>query len=417
MIATEPNPQISRSSPPVIAGEPLDAAAFARLRQRMILDGCKWDPQVGDMGTLAPFPLIMKAAAWREIAGLAELLSVEALAAEEEILRRPELLPELGFPARLVEVLLDETPLTPTPGRIMRFDFHLTTYGWRISEVNSDVPGGFSEGSLLPALMAEQFPHLRPAGDPADAWTSALAASAGPGGRIALLSAPGYMEDHQVISFLAAKLHEHGCLALLAKPEQVSWDDGRAHLATSGRPLPLDVVVKFYQAEWLSRLSHKLSWKFFFRGGKTPVANSALAVISESKRFPLVWDRLSTPLPTWRALLPETRPLRSAPWSTGEGWLLKTAMCNNGDTVRSRSSVSPRDWLWTRLDAALRPGQWLAQRRFESVPLATPVGPRHTCIGVFTVNCKTAGSYIRMSPRPLIDYAAVDAAMLLDDDD
>jgi len=39
----------------------------------------------------------------------------------------------------------------------MRFDFHWTTEGFRISEVNADVPGGFSESSAFPALMAPSF--------------------------------------------------------------------------------------------------------------------------------------------------------------------------------------------------------------------------------------------------------------------
>src|SRR5665213_3479654 len=119
------------------------------------------------------------------------------------------------------------------------------------------------------------------------------------------------MEDHQVIAFLAARLRERGCLTYLAKPEQLFWRDGVAHLDGWYRG-PLAAIVKFYQAEWLSRLPEKCGWRYFFRGGKTHVANPGLAVISESKRFPLVWEKLSTSLPTWRELLPETRDARNA---------------------------------------------------------------------------------------------------------
>ena len=225
------------------------------------------------------------------------------------------------------------------------------------------------------------------------------------------------MEDHQVIAFLAAKLRDRGCRAGLAKPEQIFWRDGTAHLDTAWHRGPVNAIVKFYQAEWLSRLPARCEWKYFFRGGKTPVANPALAVISESKRFPLVWDRLSTRLPTWRALLPETRDPRHAPWSRDSGWLLKTAMCNNGDTVSVRDLMRPRDWLRTRLAARLFPGNWIAQRRFESVPVTTPDGPRHVCVGVYTVNGKAAGAYARLSEKPVIDFAAVDVALLIEDDE
>src|SRR5947207_3391973 len=38
---------------------------------------------------------------------------------------------------------------------LLGFDFHYTTQGWRISEANSDVPGGFSEASYFTGMMAE----------------------------------------------------------------------------------------------------------------------------------------------------------------------------------------------------------------------------------------------------------------------
>jgi hypothetical protein len=399
------------------AGAPVDAAASSAMRRRAVLDGCKWDPQVGDVETLSPFPLILKSSAWEQITSLAERLCAEAVAAEEEVLSFPHLLKELGLPRALRYILSDQAPLTPSAGRVMRFDFHLTTEGWRISEVNSDVPGGFTEASHFTAMMAEHFPQLRPAGNPANMWGDALAAVAGPGGVIALLSAPGYMEDHQVITFLAERLCERGCLAYLAKPEQILWRDGMAHLDTAWHRGPLNLVLKFYQAEWLSRLPEKCDWKFFFRRGKTPVSSPAPAVISESKRFPIVWDQLSTPLPTWRSLLPETRDPRNAPWSRDESWLLKTAFCNTGDTVSIREMMRPSDWLRTRLSLRLSPGSWVAQRRFESVPVSTPAGLRHACIGVYTVNGRAAGAYARISAKPVIDFAAVDVALLLENDE
>jgi len=102
----------------------------------------------------------------------AEQLTKEAVAAEEQISRRPELLKLLGLPPALCRVLAEEAPMTPAAGRVIRFDFHYTTQGWRISEANSDVPGGFSEASYFTEMMAEHFPGLRPAGNPADVWST-----------------------------------------------------------------------------------------------------------------------------------------------------------------------------------------------------------------------------------------------------
>lgn len=92
-------------------------------------------------------------------------------------------------------------------------------------------------------------------------------------------------------------------------------------------------------------------------------------------------------------------------------------MCNTGDTVRIRELIEEKQWLQTRLSVSLTPGQWVAQRRFESVPVPTPAGPRHVCVGVYTVNGRAAGAYARLAEKLLIDFAAMDVALLLEQDD
>lgn len=398
------------------AGPSVEPRAFAAIRRRMVLDGCKWDPQVGDVSTLAPFPLAMRAGVWRQLAAWAEQLTAETLAAEAEVLEKPDLLDSLGLPRSLRRVLRKTGPLTPAAVRAMRFDFHFTTDGWRISEVNSDVPGGFTESSYFTAIIEKQFPSFRAAGDPAGAWLDAVTRAAGGRGFVALLAAPGYMEDQQIMAFLAARLRERGCQSSLAKPTQIVWRNGTAHLATSWHSGPVNALVRFYQGEWLARLPKRFAWEHFFRGGRTPVANPGLAVISESKRFPLVWDRLTTSLPTWRALLPETREPREAPWRHDDGWLVKSAFSNTGDDVSIRAVLTPREWRGVSWAVRLNPRRWLAQRRFESVPIATPLGSMHVCIGVYTIDGRAAGAYGRLAHKPVIDYAAVDAALLLEED-
>lgn len=415
-------PALPRESPTMPSRElwaesELDEKTIRAIRRRAALEGCKWDAQVGDITTLAAFPVVMERRTWDQLAAWAEQLSAEMQQAEEEISHRPELLPHLGLPAKLRKTLAADGPLTPGAGRVIRFDFHLTTEGWRISEANSDVPGGFSEGSFFTAMMAEHFADLRPAGNPGALWADAVCAVAGQGGAVALLSATGYMEDHQVNSFLAARLRERGCSPHLVKPDQIRWKDGRAWLETSWCQCPLDAILRFYQAEWLARLPMQMGWEHFFRGGKTPVANYGLAAITESKRFPLVWDFMKTPLPAWRHLLPETRDPRDVDWSRDESWLLKTAMCNTGDTVSIRGLMSRRHWLQTRLVAMLSPGNWIAQKRFQSSPISTPLGERHVCVGVYTVNGRAAGAYARLSEKPVIDFAAIDVALLIKEND
>src|SRR5262249_38717541 len=42
----------------------LDLEQFTAVRRRMVLDGFKWDPQVGDVGTLADFALALPPTVW-----------------------------------------------------------------------------------------------------------------------------------------------------------------------------------------------------------------------------------------------------------------------------------------------------------------------------------------------------------------
>jgi glutathionylspermidine synthase len=402
---------------PLLALPALDAAAFDAVRRRMMLEHCKWDAQVGDVSALAPFPLVIDGSVWRQLAAWAEQLGVETTAAEAELLARPDLHGTLAVPRAIRRALRrsDRLGVTPAASRIMRFDFHFTTDGWRISEVNSDVPGGFSETASFQRLMAEHYAGTEPTGDPGAVWADAIAgavAGADASGPVALVSATGLMEDTQVVSYVARLLRERGCATRLAKPEQLRWRDGRAHLGSAG-PIPLSAVVRFYQGEWLPSTGWRCGWPHFFCGGRTPVTNPGSSLLVESKRFPLVWDRLNTPLPAWRQLLPETRDPREAPWQSDDDWLLKTAYCNNGDDVAHREFISARLWRAVRRSARWLPGGWTAQRRFTTCPLDTPLGPLHPCLGVYIVDGRAHGIYGRLAAKPVTDFEAMDVAVLI----
>jgi glutathionylspermidine synthase len=394
----------------VRVGPSLDIAAARELRRCMELRHFKWDAQVGDVTTLAPFPLLMSAAAWRELATLAEQLGAETLALERALAERPRLHARIAVP-RPLRRLLSCGVATPAAARIMRFDFHPTPDGWRVSEVNSDVPGGFSEATSFTALAAAHVAGARPAGDPTAALVAAIARHVAPDGSVALTSAPGHMEDHQVVAHLATALRRRGLSAYTVSLNQLSWHDGRARL--DGQRI--DVIYRFYQGEWLAQLSDRLNWKWLFVAGRTAIINPVGAVLSESKRLPLIWDDVPLELATWRRLLPETRALADAPWSSDEGWLIKAAYSNTGDTVLIRSAMSAPQWLRQSWAARLRPGEWVAQRRFDVVPIHDAHGPLFPCIGVYVVDGKAAGAYARVARGPVINFSAQDVALLIYD--
>lgn len=408
-------------SPPHTQGQPwtcgrsLSPEYHARILRRAVFDCCKWHTHSEDRPVLCPFPLVLDADIWDQLVGLAEDLAREALAAEQELLHRPDLHDRLGLPRALRRCLGRPADRGPTPGaaRVMRFDFHWTAEGWRISEANTDVAGGFIEAGGVTRLVAASYPNCCPAGDPGAALADAVRERVGAGARVGLMHLTVYTEDRQIMLYLARLLEERGLAVCLLSPGQIRWRDGRAGVASDGYTGPLDLVVRFFPADWLPRLPATTGWGAFLVGGRTPVCNPAYAVMTQSKRFPLTWDRLTTPLPTWRTLLPETRSPRGVPDLADGDWVLKPALGHEGLDVGIARVTAPGEWRRIRRAASWFPSAWAAQRRFDVTPLPTPDGPLFPCLGVYVIDDRAAGAYGRMGVRPLIDHRSREVAVLV----
>lgn len=342
-------------------------------------------------------------------------MAVEISVAEHELARRPDLQRALGVPRLLRRVLKRglREGFTPCAVRVMRFDFHLTTEGWRVSEVNSDVPGGFTEASVFTELMALHYPGARMAGSPLTVWTAGMVGVADGSGTVALLSAPGYMEDQQVTAVLAYRLHQRGIAArLIHHASQLEWRSGRARIPAES--MPVRAIVRFYQGEWLCRF-RRPAWEKFFVGGRTPVSNHGLAVLSESKRLPLLWERLETPMPNCRALFAKSSDPTDTAWHGDDEWVVKAAYSNTGDHVNMRDRLSRAQWQALCREVNRRPEQWVLQRRFSPVSVESDMGPVFPCIGVYVINGKVAGAYTRVASDEVVDYRAMDAALFIQD--
>lgn len=395
---------------------PLDESEYASMRRRAIFKCCKWDPQVGDQATLCPFPLVLTRSQWLHLAAMAERLAQEALAAEREIAARRDLIAALGLPRLVVRALhsIEAAGFPCSLGRVIRFDFHLCDEGWRVSEANSDVPGGFIEASGFTQLMAEHYRDCEIAGDPAASYCDAVARGVDAGGLVAMIHATAYTDDRQVMTYLARQLEARGVRAALASPANLSWHRGRASLVTpKGRTEPLAAIVRFFPGEWLPNLPRSSGWPWLLAGSRTPLSNPATALVTQSKRFPLVWDRLRTPLPTWRALLPPTHSPVEAAWQRDDAWVLKPALGRVGESIAIRGVTPEKAWGHIAREAARRPHEWVAQRRFAARPVATCEGLRYPVLGVFTIDGCAAGIYGRLAARPLIDDKAQEVAVLV----
>jgi hypothetical protein len=190
------------------------------------------------------------------------------------------------------------------------------------------------------------------------------------------------------------------------------WRDGIARLQSAWWEGPLAAIVRFFPSEWLPALPRLTGWEHFFAGSRTPLSNPASAILTQTKRFPLVWDALASPLPTWRALLPETRDPRKAPWTTSEEWVIKPALGRVGEGIGIRDLVQEPEMRRIARGARWWPWSWVAQRRFHPVHIEVAGTRLFPCLGVFTLDGHAVGAYGRVATRPLIDARAADAAVL-----
>ncbi len=394
---------------------PIPAAEYGAFRREVIFSCCKWDPQVGDTNTVADCVAVLSGDAARRLARWAEALAAETLAAEAALAARPGLWPELGLPREIRRALRQAGGRRALNDvRILRFDLHPVCGGWAVSEVNSDVPGGFAEASALP-LLARRF--VRGAavwGDPARAVAEGFAARLPPGGRVALVHATSYADDRQVMEFLGQALARQGLCPVLAAPDHLRWADGRAACIACGQEGDVHGIIRFFPAEWMPLLPRRCGWEGYFRH-TVPCANHATAILTQSKRLPLLWDRLGVAAPAWRALLPETRDPRRADWQADREWILKPALGRVGEGVTVPEATPPAEWRQAARSARRYPRDWVAQRRFHSRPLPSPRGDRHLVVGVFTVNGCACGFYGRLAERPRIDQYAQDIAILVEE--
>lgn len=391
---------------------PLSHGDLHAVERSLNLHHCKWDTRLAGCSTLARQALIVSEGEWLWLARCAEGLASETVAVETEVSRHPELFRQLGVPGPLRRCMASlDWPAGNGPVRVMRFDFHPTADGWAVSEVNSDVPGGYGEATFLPALYQRFLEGLRCPPSPLKLWGDAVECAL-TGDTVAFLSAPGYLEDHQVVRVL---MHELAARRLtshwIQNPAALDWRDGEPRLVSAPRS-PIHGIVRFYQAEWLSQLPRRTNWRRLLSYSGT-IVNPAAAILSESKRLALAWPQLSASNRVWRTVLPECRDPESIGSADRGDWVLKAAYSNTGDSVMIGKTMTAPQWERAVRVARRQDGQWVAQRRFETVALDSVDGSVYPCVGMFVINGNAAGAYVRLSRRQLTDGMALEAPLFI----
>jgi hypothetical protein len=409
-----------------------DADECREIRMRAIFEAGKLDPRTYDGETIAPFAIRLAPSAWRELASLAERAWAELAAVEHVLLAARRSWRALGIPRNVRAIIAASPPPSERDVRFARFDFHPTTEGWRVSEINADVPGGFIEAGAIARIVAERLPGLTCLPDPARVLAHAIAERV-PNGNAALVHATSYTDDQQVVRRIGAELAALGVRAHLASPAHVKPcgepcgepSASRARLSTNGAEV--DAVMRFFPCEWLGNLSRADRARWSRLPANVVRSNPPSALLLQGKRLPIVLRALGISTPTWSKILPEVKPigLRSfARRVDPQGYVLKPVWGRIGEGVVIDGATSAATACRARWMARLFPKSWCLQRRFDSIPLREELGFTtdaaqqrrffHACIGVYVIDGRAAGAYARVAPRALMDGRAQDAAVFLD---
>lgn len=394
---------------------PIPEEKYESYRLSMMFDCFKWDPQFLDHNTIAKYALVITEEEYEELAQLTESLDKETRAAEAFLNQHLE----LTAPLRLTKKCKKYIPMMKNYEadkhvRLMRYDFHPTIEeGWAVSEVNSDVPGGFAEGSLMPqaaikVLDSENYVYK----NFGNVLVDAIERKTPKGGRIAMVHCTCYSDDRQVMQFLGEQLEDRGFSVIYMAADHLEFKDTKAYSLLDGNEGPVDGIVRFTPLEWLANMKTK-HWQGYF-DTTTTSCNHPVAIFVQSKRFPFVWDFLEAngiDMSTWRALLPDTIEVKDAK----EGYIYKPVYGRVGENISIKESCTEEEYKMIMKEVKLLPKTYIAQKRFHSKPLEGVDGKEyHVCLGSYTVDTKHAGFYARISDTPRIDSNAADIPVLIE---
>lgn len=396
---------------------PIPEEKYEEYRLNLMFDCYKWDPQFFDHNTVAKYAVVLTKAEHEKIKELTEKLDKETQAAEQFLNQHLELTKPLEIPRKIkneIEMMKNYDPQKHV--RLMRYDFHPTTDGeWAVSEVNSDVPGGFAEGSLMPQAAIEVIGEIYSYKNFGECLCNAIQKKVPAGGRIIVVHCTSYSDDRQVMQFIGDKLKGLGFQVIYAAADHLRFENKKAISILDGNEGEVDGIIRFSPIEWVSDMKPK-HWQGYF-DTITCSCNHPIAVFAQTKRFPFVWDALEKngiSMATWRALLPETLDVKDAKGK--EGYIYKPVYGRVGEMISIREACDEDEYKNIMMEVKLLPKKYLAQKKFISQPLkGINEEEFHVCLGSYTVDGSHAGYYARISKSPRIDSNAADIPVLIEE--
>jgi len=394
----------------------INDSQYCEYRTQVIFQAYKWDPQFADQNTIAKHAILISKDTAQQLNQWAEQLSQETMRMEEALLYHLPLAKKLGLPSQIIKELPRLSQYKSKQNiRLMRFDFHpLVGNSWAVSEVNSDVPGGLAEAAILPEI-ASRYIDGCPGANVAEKLLEAFQLKTKKDSTVAFVHATSYSDDRQIMQFVGDYFCKHGLKAIYAAPDHLKWEKQQAFITSQGNKVEVDGIIRYFPLEWLVHLPKHSHWQGYY-DSITPSCNHPIAIFAQSKRFPLIWDLLGVDIPTWKHLLPETCEPQNIS-HRDEGWIYKPALGRVGEGISIKEAITIKEMKQIQKAVHKKPENWIAQKRFNSMAISTANGEEyHLCMGVFTVDGKSAGFYGRISPYPCMDAKAMDIPVLIEQD-
>ena len=383
-----------------------------------IFRGYKWDPQYFDNNTIAKHVLIISEKEHQELAQLTEKLTQETISSERFLVKNLRLSKNLKILKKLKKYLsLLKNYNSDNNIRLMRFDFHpIENGGWAISEVNSDVPGGFAESSILPQIALDLLKDSKLYFKSfSEVLVSEITKLIKPGGTIAFIHCTSYSDDRQMMQVLGDKLKLLNYKIIYAAADHLKFVNRKAFCVLDNNEGEIDMIFRFTPLEWMLAIKKQKCWHGYFNTS-TPSCNHPVSIFTQTKRFPLIWDLLENneiDLNTWRALLPETLDVRKS--KNKADFIYKPTYGRVGEGISIREACKPDEYSKILKHVKRKPNQYIAQKRFAAKALTCERGEKfHVCLGAYSINGKAAGYYARLGSTPRIDSNSADIPVLIE---
>ena len=392
---------------------------FDNYRLDLIFDCYKWDPQFLDNNTVARYALVLTEEEHEELKMLTEKIDKETINAEEVMNKNLKFAKPLALPKKVHKYLKRMSNYDKEKHiRLMRYDFHPVIDGkWAVSEVNSDVPGGFAEGSFMPKKAIEVIGNDKYTSiDFSECFVNSITKKIPKNGRIMMVHCTSYSDDRQVMQFIGDKLESLGYEIIYGAGDHLKFKNKEAISILNGNEGKIDGIIRFTPLEWLKDMRTK-NWDGYF-DTITPSCNHPVAIFAQTKRFPLIWnslEKLGVDLTTWRELLPDTIEVKDV--KNKEGYIFKPACGRVGEKISIKEACRDNEYNDILKDVRKHPKKYLAQKRFESRPIKADDGKEfHVCLGSYTIDGMHGGYYARISSLPRIDSNAADIPVLIERD-